>query len=556
MRKSTQSLINLTILSVLLLAATGFGQVQFVSGVVFEDLNGNGSRDNGEPGIGDVLVSNQIDVVITDGDGRYQLPARHEMVVFVTQPVGYRVPVDEHQLPQFFYVHDEDGSSSDVNWKYEVLKPTGPLPASVDFPLLKEEHKNPFRMIAMADPQPRDDREIDYIREDVMPQMVNTEAEMAIVHGDIMFDDLSLFERQNDLFAQVGVPVWNVPGNHDMNQRSKNDYESMETFRRIFGPTYYSHDYADVHFMTLENVHYRGADYVKPEGGSQYYGFFNPEQLMWIENDLKHVPKDKLIVLSTHIPIKAFHEDHESVNTVNREELFTLLEGRKYLLLLAGHTHTNDHVYIGEEDGWHGEQPLHQHILGTVSGSWWRGPLDERGIPATTMRDGTENGYHIFTFDGTDYSSRFIPASMDEDYQIRILIEPGDTGVLPDSMYQMAGEPGNVLLSGRVEQATVVANVFNGGEKAQVTLRVDGGEPIPMQHTVRTDPYFKEAAERLKQAKVERKWRYWGNLVSSHIWTVNLPQGLQPGSHTVVVTAIDQYGQTLEGTKIFEVISR
>ncbi len=46
------------------------GQTQ-AEGVVFHDTNGNGLLDDGEAGLPDVLVSNQLEVVKTDGSGRW-----------------------------------------------------------------------------------------------------------------------------------------------------------------------------------------------------------------------------------------------------------------------------------------------------------------------------------------------------------------------------------------------------------------------------------------------------------------------------------------------------
>ena len=77
------------------------GAQDMASGSVFEDGNANGRRDSGEPGIAGVAVSNQLEVVLTDQDGRWRLPVAQETVFFVTQPAGYRVPVDGQNLPRF-----------------------------------------------------------------------------------------------------------------------------------------------------------------------------------------------------------------------------------------------------------------------------------------------------------------------------------------------------------------------------------------------------------------------------------------------------------------------
>ncbi|GAA2005138.1 calcineurin-like phosphoesterase family protein [Brevibacterium samyangense] len=86
-----------------------------VSGTVFEDRNENSKQDRREKGIEGVTVSNGRDVVTTDGDGAYELPAYENMSVFVTQPAGYQVPVDESNVAQFSYTHLPEGSPDDLS---------------------------------------------------------------------------------------------------------------------------------------------------------------------------------------------------------------------------------------------------------------------------------------------------------------------------------------------------------------------------------------------------------------------------------------------------------
>ena len=51
------------------------GDGTYAEGFVFEDLDGDGRRDSGEPGIAGVPVSNGLDVVLTGADGAYRLAA-------------------------------------------------------------------------------------------------------------------------------------------------------------------------------------------------------------------------------------------------------------------------------------------------------------------------------------------------------------------------------------------------------------------------------------------------------------------------------------------------
>src|SRR5262245_40324792 len=62
-----------------------------VTGIVFNDANGNGVRDAGERGVPNVVVSDQRDVVVTDVNGAFKLPgADSKAVVFVSVPDGWR----------------------------------------------------------------------------------------------------------------------------------------------------------------------------------------------------------------------------------------------------------------------------------------------------------------------------------------------------------------------------------------------------------------------------------------------------------------------------------
>src|SRR5699024_2583515 len=73
------------------------------TGQVFDDVNENSKLDGDEQGVAGVAVTNGVDVVQTDGEGRYELPVRDNMTVSITQPAGWQVPVDEDKVAQFSY---------------------------------------------------------------------------------------------------------------------------------------------------------------------------------------------------------------------------------------------------------------------------------------------------------------------------------------------------------------------------------------------------------------------------------------------------------------------
>ena len=80
--------IAIAIISVILAASCGAKSEVTVAGTVFEDLDADGTRDAGEAGIPDMLVSNGITVTVTDEDGNYELPEEGDFV-FITTPNDY-----------------------------------------------------------------------------------------------------------------------------------------------------------------------------------------------------------------------------------------------------------------------------------------------------------------------------------------------------------------------------------------------------------------------------------------------------------------------------------
>lgn len=501
------------------LAVSAWAENSTAVGVVFHDRNENGVRDSGEPGIPGVLVSNQLEVVRTGPDGSWELPAREDCIFFVNKPSGWMTPVDEKMLPRFYYVHKPKGSPRS---KYSGVKPTGPLPESIDFPLYRQAEPGRFEAIFFADPQARNQKELDYMAHDVIEELMGTQARFGVTLGDILFDDLSLYDNHNALVALIGVPWYNVIGNHDLNFDAPNDKLSDETFERVYGPAYYAYSYGPVNFIVLDNVNWRGK-------GNGYDSSLGESQVTFLKNLLPHIPEDELLMVMMHIPIRG---------TQDREELFRLIENRPYTLSISGHTHWQAHQFIGKESGWRGEDPHHHIVNVTVSGSWWGGEPDQEGIPHTMMRDGAPNGYTVITFDGQQATVDFKAARRPADYQIRVHA--------PESVD-----------SSKTDSTTIWANVFGGSQKSATRFRVGKkGEWIEMKRTVEPDPVFislKKAEEKTGEKHLRGR-KLGGAVNSEHLWKAKLPAGLEPGLHRIYVQSDDQYGRVFHANRVIRVL--
>ena len=520
-------------------------------GTVFRDDNGNRVRDSGEPGIAEVRVSNGREVTHTDADGDYRIEVSDETIVFLTKPAGYMTPVNADMLPRFHYIHQPQGSPSGM--RYPGIAPTGPLPERIDFPLIAIDEPATFDAILFADPQPQTEAELDFIRDDVVSELLGSDARFGMTMGDILFDDLSMFPRYNRLIAQIGVPWYNVPGNHELNFEAPDDRHSLETFKRHFGPPYYSFEVGNAVFFVLDNILYQGGGEASAENLRQrgsYVAEIDERQMEWLANELAHIPDDKLLFFAMHAPLEIAGTDAPGVTTGNRREFFELLGKREHLYAVAGHTHTMEHRYFDEDDGFAGETPFHHHVLSTVSGSWWSGPFDERGIPVTEQRDGTPNGYHILTVDGTDMSVRFKAAGKPVDYQMRIMFDVEHHGSDLNAMRDV--RPGQ-LLDGRMTHdqaygADVYVNLFDGGPRSKVWLRVGDGEAVEMQRVAHLDPAFKELYERNREV-----FKSWVEpFASTHLWIADLP-AVEPGTHTLTVRAVDEFGREHHAHRVLEI---
>ncbi|MDB4749510.1 calcineurin-like phosphoesterase family protein [Rubripirellula sp.] len=503
-------------------------KTEIARGVVFDDQNGNGKRDRDEPGIKDVRVSNGTSIVKTDPNGQYELSVDDDSIIFVIKPRDWATPLNRNHLPQFYYIHKPNGSPK--NFRFAGVAPTGPLPKSIDFPLLRRVEPDKFKAIMFGDPQPQNVAQVEYMSHDVIEQIISEQAHGAafgVTLGDIVFDDLSVMEPHNQSVALIGIPWYNVIGNHDLNLEAATDDQSDETFERIYGPSYYSFDYGPTHFMVLDDVHWHG-----PEGDKKggYHGGFSTQQMTYIRNDLALIPKDQLVVLMMHIPLDGVRD---------REELYRLIEKRPATVSLSAHTHYMEHRFLGEENGWKGAKKHHHIVNVTVCGSWWRGRKDERGIPHATMSDGGPNGYSIMEFDGQNYKLEMRGANRPAAYQMNLYA--------PETVAQQD-----------LAKTDLIANVFNGSEKTSVSFRVgkkngEFGKWQSMKATRMADPAFEAEKER-EESVPNRPWTSLPGAHSTpHIWTAKLPADITPGTQVVEVRATNVIGKEVSGRRIIHV---
>ncbi|BCM93801.1 hypothetical protein IAD21_05692 [Abditibacteriota bacterium] len=522
---------------------------QIVRGVVYLDQDGSGKRLPNSKGIPNVRVSNGRDIVVTDAQGRYELSVSDDSIIFLQKPSGFRTSLDENNQPRFYHIHKPAGSPA--NFKYAGIAPTGALPVSLDFGLQPQTEPDQFRAVLWGDPQPRNLEEVDFIARDIAQELIGVKAAFGLSLGDNAFNNLSTLEPLNDVTGQLGIPWYSVIGNHDLNFEAPDDELSAETFKRVYGPTYYSFDYGSTHFVVLDNVKWLGPD--TDLKNANYTGGFGEKQLAWLKNDLAGVPRDRFVVLFMHIPI-ATAPDAPIPDVPGKPPRFIEADRRAFLALLqdcpntlsiSGHTHVQYHAYVGREEGWNGAEPHHHFNCGTTSGSWWSGAPDEQGIPNTTMRDGTPNGYAFLNVNGSSYTLDWQVARSKSDYQMTVYI------------------PSEIEVA-RVATTPLQVNVFNGCPKTRVEYKVGNGAWATMQRVCDLDPGYAnlksieemvpafDKTERKKKAKTP--WRALPEIEPTpHLWRTPIP-ALPAGAHTVDIRVTDQWNRVFEERRLVRVV--
>ncbi len=206
-----------------------------------------------------------------------------------------------------------------------------------------------------------------------------------MVTGDIVFNTPLMHDLSKNYFSAVEQPVYYSIGNHDhlpnKGQASEQyDNYADSVYIRHYGPTYYSFNRGEVHYIVLDNILYKGGS------DSEYSVNISQKQLNWLKKDLSYVPKNKVLVVMLHSPTKSRYKSAYG----NSDELHEILAGYKDVHIVSGHTHYNSMLFDGTG--------ITEHIVGAMCGGFWEGPV---------CLGGTYLGYKIFEIDGTNVTWKY-----------------------------------------------------------------------------------------------------------------------------------------------------
>ena len=316
--------------------------------------------------------------------------------------------------------------------------------------------------------------------------------------------------------------VFSVIGNHDQDGRDL----YRRKWEQNFGPTDYSFDRGDVHYVCLNDVHfYRGQAYWQP-------GELTADQLNWLEQDLRFADHNKKVILCYHIPLTFGNRPRKGAASLGLESepghfsssvlsrVLKLVETFKGgYELFCGHTH----FAINHEIDYQGQHIL-EHCHAAACGNIWQSNINICGTP---------NGYYVYALNGTRitnsyYKGTFWPRSR----QMTIFRASTDfNGESYAADWELAKDKG-----------VLVANVFNADSRWRVVAIEDGVEHEMKRINHQGQDAFAAGYHHRYSQSVSYQFvsKRNGYLIMNHLYYYE-PRSAQS---RVLIKATDAYGNT------------
>lgn len=410
--------------------------INIVDKIDFEPSAGTtvfGLVSSEEGPVANVVVSDGTEVTVTDDKGIYELKSAKKWgYVFISVPSGYEVAA-EGVFPQF----------------YQTLKGAADVVEQKDFKLTKVDGQDRYKLFLLGDMhlanRTNDAAQFTQFTTDLNAYMAQHSGQKmyALTLGDMTWDlywyknNYALPQYRETINRQVkNLQIYHTMGNHDNDFMTTSDYDAAVKYVDCIGPTFYSFNIGQVHYVVMDNIDcsaYDGTDL------RNYVKKLSNEQLKWLAKDLAYVDKSTPLIVAMHAQIykptsTGFAFDHDSANT---EALLAALDGYE-VHFVTGHTHK---VYnITPDDDVVKGRDIHEHNSGAICASWWWSGNLTPGVHVSI--DGAPGGYAIWDIDGTDFAWLYKSTGWPEEYQFRSY----DLNNVSFSMDDVPNIPSNVLI--------------------------------------------------------------------------------------------------------------
>lgn len=333
-------------------------------------------------GIAGVVVTDGKQFTQTDTEGNYTLNVGEDTkYVYIVTPSGYMTSCDTGS-PNFYRCTDGK------NFDFELFKWGVP--------------GGKYVLFAVGDPQPRGENAFYRLEHEAFAEL-KSEGEkyinghipvISLFLGDILYDNLEFFPRMKNMMKEIGYPIYPVIGNHDHDANVADDEGSAHIYNYYFGPANYAFNAGKDYFIVLDNIIYNG--------NKSYKEGVKDEQIEWVKNYLKFVPKGSHIFLAMHAQIYYYRAG--SYEMLKAKELLDAFDDYK-LTLLTGHSHIQGNTTHRKN--------VQEYNVASIGGAWWL-------WDSKYSRDGTPIGYQVFESDANGIKNHFKSIGYPADYQMRV----------------------------------------------------------------------------------------------------------------------------------------
>ncbi|MCI2082628.1 MAG: calcineurin-like phosphoesterase family protein [Bacteroidales bacterium] len=437
-------------------------------------------------GVAGVPVSDGVEVTTTDEDGIYYLSSDKKYgYVFITIPKDYEVN-EVASIPQFF----------------DYLQYGTSVCEECDFELFKTDNSK-YMLIAMPDMHLANRNNdlsqfqtgfLNEVSAKIASRDMNGEKTYLLTLGDETWDiywysnNYQLPDWINTV-SSVGAPVFNIMGNHDNDPYCADDFEASAPFREDVGPSYYSFNLGDFHYVVLDDIVYinTGGSF-GTIGNRSYAGTVTDDQMDWLAKDLALV-KDKStpLIVAMHIPLHnnpteiSGGEQVNSLHITNARALLELTNQFSNVQYLTGHTHINFYVDATSSDAAAvTNNTIERNIAAVCATWWWTGKL----VGDHICRDGSPGGYGVFEMDGKNYKYHYKGMECDDDYQFRTY-DRNTIDLTTDKYVPSASEDYKDAFASYVSDYgspssanEVIINVFNWEKGSSLKVTENGKELV------------------------------------------------------------------------------
>ena len=521
--------------------AAGRGKA-VLTGVVYGD---------GAPLAG-VCVSDGVQFATTDAAGRYRIESdKSAGFVFAVTPSNWVAAEADGVQPLFWAALDEvDARDEQHDFHF----------ASVD--------QSRYTVMFFTDlhlTNSSEKRDLDHYRSIALAS-ISDEAAQASARGPVY--SLNLGDLSHDLYwyqydfdvssakrflEQNGFPtlLYSIPGNHDNDPYVADDFESENPWRENLGPTYYSFDIGDIHYIQLDNTLFTNTGGAQGTVGKlDYTEGLTADQLRWLEADLQRVPAGKTVFVGMHIQFTNRYRIADGKLSWSyampadcRAKMLDLLA--PYTVhFVTGHTHINYANRITER--------MTEHNIAAVCATWWWTGNYTNG--RTQMcRDGAPAGYGLFEIgtagaDDVQWHYQAIGKAADDQFRAYDL----NRCLIPRDKYcpDIKNNFGTVSAEFFAQYAngydrprsdnTVLINVFNWNEKWKVEVReVETGNRLPVEQVDTYDPLH-TIHFNMNRMNTNSTAMTFPTLLTSHMFEAVCSSP----TTTLEITATDEFGRS------------